>query len=262
MSIRLTPSSTARRSTRRASPGSRGSPQIPSPVIRMAPKPRRLTVRGPSAIRPAWAAFSSVRADIARSSVEGGRAGAGTRRGPGKRVDPPPVVAPRPGRERTCVRVPRGGHPPCGPRRLLRVGRAARRPGPARAPGDRRLVGRDGRQLRGPGARRGRGMGGARARRLCPDAVVVPPRWEAYVEASRAVFDVFCRTSPVVEGLSIDEAFLDVRGHGAQLGHADRDRAAPAASGARGGRACPSPSGWPRPRASPRSSARSPSPTA
>jgi DNA polymerase-4 len=56
------------------------------------------------------------------------------------------------------------------------------------------------------------GMGGAQARRLCPDAVVVPPRWEAYVEASRAVFAVFERTSPVVEGLSIDEAFLDVRG--------------------------------------------------
>ena len=41
----------------------------------------------------------------------------------------------------------------------------------------------------------GHGMGGASARRLCPDAVVVPPRWAAYVEASRAVFDVFSRTS-------------------------------------------------------------------
>ena len=56
------------------------------------------------------------------------------------------------------------------------------------------------------------GMGGARARRLCPDLVVVQPRWEAYVEASRAVFRVFERTSPVVEGMSIDEAFLDVSG--------------------------------------------------
>jgi DNA polymerase-4 len=55
-------------------------------------------------------------------------------------------------------------------------------------------------------------MGGGRARRLCPEAVVVPPRWPAYVEASRAVFAVFERTSPLVEGLSIDEAFLDVRG--------------------------------------------------
>jgi DNA polymerase-4 len=55
-------------------------------------------------------------------------------------------------------------------------------------------------------------MGAAQARRLCPEAVVVPPRFSAYVEASRAVFDVFERTSPLVEGLSIDEAFLDVRG--------------------------------------------------
>jgi DNA polymerase IV len=55
-------------------------------------------------------------------------------------------------------------------------------------------------------------MGGARARRLCPQAVVVDPRWSAYIEASRAVFGVFDRTAPVVEGLSIDEAFLDVRG--------------------------------------------------
>ncbi|HSI30994.1 MAG TPA: DNA polymerase IV [Miltoncostaeaceae bacterium] len=55
-------------------------------------------------------------------------------------------------------------------------------------------------------------MGGRRARRLCPEAIVVEPRWTAYVEASRAVFRVFERTSPLVEGLSIDEAFLDVRG--------------------------------------------------
>jgi DNA polymerase-4 len=55
-------------------------------------------------------------------------------------------------------------------------------------------------------------MGGAQARRLCPQAVVVPPRMSAYAEASRAVFEVFERTTPLVEGLSIDEAFLDVRG--------------------------------------------------
>ena len=55
-------------------------------------------------------------------------------------------------------------------------------------------------------------MGGPRARRLCPDAVVVSPRMEAYSEASKAVFEVFRDTTPLVEGLSIDEAFLDVRG--------------------------------------------------
>jgi DNA polymerase IV len=55
-------------------------------------------------------------------------------------------------------------------------------------------------------------MGGRQARRLCPHAVVVPARFEAYTEASKAVFRVFEDTSPVVEGLSIDEAFLDVHG--------------------------------------------------
>jgi DNA polymerase IV len=56
------------------------------------------------------------------------------------------------------------------------------------------------------------GMGGRQARELCPQAVVVPPRFEAYVEASKAVFAVFADTSPIVEGISIDEAFLDVGG--------------------------------------------------
>ena len=55
-------------------------------------------------------------------------------------------------------------------------------------------------------------MGGATARRLCPQAAVVAPRMTAYSEASKAVFEIFRRTSPLVEGLSIDEAFLDVGG--------------------------------------------------
>jgi DNA polymerase-4 len=55
-------------------------------------------------------------------------------------------------------------------------------------------------------------MGVTRAKRLCPYAVVVPPRMSAYTEASRAVFRVFEQAAPLVEGLSIDEAFLDVRG--------------------------------------------------
>src|SRR5215210_1040780 len=58
-------------------------------------------------------------------------------------------------------------------------------------------------------------MGGRLARRLCPRAIVVEPRFSAYVEASKAMFRVFEDASPLVEGLSIDEAFLDVRG----LGH-------------------------------------------
>ena len=56
------------------------------------------------------------------------------------------------------------------------------------------------------------GMGGGEARRRCPGAVFVEPRMSAYSEASRAVFEIFERTSPVVEPLSIDEAFLDTRG--------------------------------------------------
>jgi DNA polymerase IV len=55
-------------------------------------------------------------------------------------------------------------------------------------------------------------MGGSNARRLCPHAVVVPPRMAAYAEASRALYALFEDTTPAVEGLSIDEAFLDVRG--------------------------------------------------
>ena len=55
-------------------------------------------------------------------------------------------------------------------------------------------------------------MGGAEARRRCPHAVVVEPRMSAYAEASKAVFEVFRQTTPLVEGLSIDEAFLEVGG--------------------------------------------------
>ena len=55
-------------------------------------------------------------------------------------------------------------------------------------------------------------MGGGEARRLCPDAVFVTPRLSAYTDASRAVFEVFDDTTPFVEGISVDEAFLDVGG--------------------------------------------------
>lgn len=55
-------------------------------------------------------------------------------------------------------------------------------------------------------------MGGRQALRLCPDAIVVPPRFEAYVAASKAVFEIFRDTTPLVRALSIDEAFLDVSG--------------------------------------------------
>jgi len=55
-------------------------------------------------------------------------------------------------------------------------------------------------------------MGGRKARQLCPHLIDVPPRFDAYTEASRAVFEIFHDTTPLVEGVSIDEAFLDVGG--------------------------------------------------
>jgi DNA polymerase-4 len=77
-------------------------------------------------------------------------------------------------------------------------------------------------------------MSGREARRLCPQATVVPPRMAAYTEASRAVFEVFHDTTPLVEPLSVDEAFLEVSGLarvsgtpvqiGAQLRSAVRER--------------------------------------
>ena len=55
-------------------------------------------------------------------------------------------------------------------------------------------------------------MGGGQARRLCPGLVFVAPRMDAYTEASKAVFAIFRETTPLVEGVSVDEAFLDVGG--------------------------------------------------
>jgi DNA polymerase-4 len=56
------------------------------------------------------------------------------------------------------------------------------------------------------------GMGGRTARRLCPHLRAVEPNFSAYTAASKALFEIFNRTSPLVEGLSMEEAFLDVRG--------------------------------------------------
>ena len=61
-------------------------------------------------------------------------------------------------------------------------------------------------------------MGGRAAAALCPGLIFVPPRFTAYVEASRRVFEIFHDTTPLVEGISIDEAFLDVGGLGRLVG--------------------------------------------
>jgi len=60
------------------------------------------------------------------------------------------------------------------------------------------------------------------ARQRCPHLIVVPPRMEAYSEASAEVFDIFRDTSPVVEAMSIDEAFIDVTGLRRLVGPADQ----------------------------------------
>ena len=52
-------------------------------------------------------------------------------------------------------------------------------------------------------------MNGLQARRLCPHAVVVPPRMQAYTEASRAVFAVFADTTPLVDGAGRQAAQVD-----------------------------------------------------
>ena len=57
-----------------------------------------------------------------------------------------------------------------------------------------------------------------RARRLCPDLVVVPPRFSLYTAVSAAVMEILASTTPVIEPLSMDEAFLDVRGSRRRLG--------------------------------------------
>ena len=58
----------------------------------------------------------------------------------------------------------------------------------------------------------GSAMPMANARRLCPTAVIIPPRFGRYQEVSRTIMRVFSDFSPDVEALSLDEAFLDMTG--------------------------------------------------
>ena len=105
-------------------------------------------------------------------------------------------------------------------------------------------------------------MGHVQALRLCPQAIVVAPRMDAYSAASKAMFEVFNDTTPFVEGLSIDEAFLDVGGLRRISGTPTEIAVRLRRRGPRAGRVCRSPSAWPGPSSSPRSRAGSPSRTA
>ena len=57
-----------------------------------------------------------------------------------------------------------------------------------------------------------------RARRMCPDAVVIAPDFETFATVSSSVMENFRRVTPLVEVISLDEAFLDVRGSTRRLG--------------------------------------------
>ena len=64
----------------------------------------------------------------------------------------------------------------------------------------------------------------ATALRQCPDLVVVTPRMSRYQEVSEIIFDVFRGYTPIIEGLSLDEAFLDVTGSRALFGDGGHHR--------------------------------------
>ena len=73
-------------------------------------------------------------------------------------------------------------------------------------------------------------MSSAQARRLCPQAIFLPGDHDLYSQVSQEVFEVFHTITPLVEGLSLDEAFLDVTGalrlfgDGVAIGHELRSR--------------------------------------
>mgnify|MGYP000507146692 CR=1 FL=1 len=68
----------------------------------------------------------------------------------------------------------------------------------------------------------GSAMPMARARRMCPQAIVVPPRFERYTEISKKIMGVFATFSPSIEAISLDEAFIDLTGSERLLGDPEK----------------------------------------
>ncbi|HTX06027.1 MAG TPA: DNA polymerase IV [Steroidobacteraceae bacterium] len=83
-------------------------------------------------------------------------------------------------------------------------------------PGGRGVVAAASYEVRKFGVRSAMPMG--QALRLCPHAICIPPRMQRYREMSGVVFAVFHEITPLVQGLSLDEAFLDVTDSQALLG--------------------------------------------
>ena len=164
---------------------------------------------------------------------------------------------------RTYVRADSGRreHPPRGPRRVLRVGRATRRPPVARAAGDRRRWRRARCELRGQGVRDPHGDGRERG------AAAVPARDRGQGADGGVLRGEQGGVRRVPRHDAARRGDLDRRGvprrarAAADLGHAGGDRREAAAAGARGGRACRSPSGSRRRSTWRRSRARWQSPT-
>jgi DNA polymerase-4 len=88
--------------------------------------------------------------------------------------------------------------------------------GGAGVPGERGVVAAASYEARAFGVRSAMPL--SRARRLCPQAIFVPCDFKAYREASKSVFEILDRYSPVIEPIALDEAYLDCTGQDALMG--------------------------------------------